>query len=286
MNFKNKVHILMGLPGSGKSYFCSKRRTTKYFVDVYVDLDNYRKIDNIYDAVKEALDESYIFDVYQDNEIYIDGLITTPKQCKEVMRSIYNLISKEFGKLNNSDFEIEYIIEAFKEDRDACINNDKYRMVYDSRKNTSESLIKNAPYEIPSLDYLKKCINKPNVTNITINEYDVYKINSVLEQVIELSENGKLYSNEWITGGRWGDCWGNEGNIEPDESEDFYQLDNLLEVIAPNLTFLQYKKIEKECVELDEWHNFEYYGGVTYKARYECDLFRLQEQLKEMGYGV
>ena len=58
----------------------------------------------------------------------------------------------------------------------------------------------------------------------------------------------------------------------------------MLEVIAPNLTFLQYKKIENECIEMDEWSNYEYYGGVTYKARYECDLYRLQELLNEMGY--
>ena len=285
MDFKNKVHIMMGLPGSGKTHFCINRKRDNDYNDVYLALDNYIKFYSISNAVKEALYESYQFDVYKNNEIYIDGLITTPEQCKEVMRSVYNYISKELGKLNN-DFEIEFIIEAFKEDRDACLNNDKYRMIYDSRKNTSESLIKNAPYEIPSLDYLKKCINKPNVTDIIVHEYDIYKTNSVLEQIIDSSKNGKLYSNEWITGGRWGDCWGNEGIIEPDSPENFYQLDNLLEVIAPNLTFLQYKKIENECVELDEWHNFEYYGGVTYKARYECDLFRLQEQLKEMGYEI
>ena len=60
-----------------------------------------------------------------------------------------------------------------------------------------------------------------------------------------------------------------------------YELDNFLEKVAPNITFLQYKNITNGCVSTEEFSDGDYYGGTTYHLRYMLDVRKLYECLIE-----
>mgnify|MGYP003681964579 CR=1 FL=1 len=76
----------------------------------------------------------------------------------------------------------------------------------------------------------------------------------------------------WMTGGAWGgNCWDDSdpGSYcpDPEPEPEFTDLDQILEKIAPNLTFLQYKRLMSK-VQYDTSTNHEYYGNhTTYASR-------------------
>ena len=78
----------------------------------------------------------------------------------------------------------------------------------------------------------------------------------------------EVVSVEWSTGGiMGGSCWENS-HPEPytsDEKEPpFEALDALLQELRPNLTFLEFRKLERECVHEHKYTQNEYYGNCTY----------------------
>ena len=92
-------------------------------------------------------------------------------------------------------------------------------------------------------------------------------------------EKGILRSESWSNGGTWCDCWGNTSHIHAESPQEFSTLDDLLYRICPNLTFLQYKHIKKNCVKLINYTDRDYYGGSEAKSYWECDLHKLYEEL-------
>jgi hypothetical protein len=104
-----------------------------------------------------------------------------------------------------------------------------------------------------------------------------------------IQEGKPALYNKYSTGGvSGGSCWdtGDEPtryNHYTNEPEEFYQLDSLLEEIAPNISFLHYKKV-KALVNYEEDTVNEYYGNSTdYKTDYIYleDLYNI---LSELGY--
>lgn len=77
---------------------------------------------------------------------------------------------------------------------------------------------------------------------------------------------------EWVTGGiTGGSCWGNDKMYSRSAHSEpsFDQLDNILEKICPNITFLQYKKICQDIIEEIDYEQNEYYGNSTnYRIKY------------------
>jgi hypothetical protein len=75
----------------------------------------------------------------------------------------------------------------------------------------------------------------------------------------------------WCIGGvTGGNCWGGEANesVSAHDEPEYGGLDDLLLEIAPNITFLQYKKI-LSCEERYEYTDHEYYGNYTeYRVKY------------------
>jgi len=79
-----------------------------------------------------------------------------------------------------------------------------------------------------------------------------------------MDENGKVKGESWCLGGSWADCWGGGGSVSGEAQPDgFRELDELLEKVCPNITFLQYKGIYNEIVLTDEYGDSDYYGGST-----------------------
>lgn len=92
-------------------------------------------------------------------------------------------------------------------------------------------------------------------------------------------------SVEWTTGGMCGgSCW-NEGADHPVSAEaprELTDLDIILEKLAPNLTFLQYKRIDRECTtEITGTHD-DYYGNYTDYAKKTLSLIDLFNTLIDM----
>ena len=102
---------------------------------------------------------------------------------------------------------------------------------------------------------------------------------------IYVSDDKKLRSSRWCTGGAYGSCWSNSlSPVSADEPLEFEELDNLLEEIAPNVTFLHYKKIRSQCVKTEESYERDYYGGGCSYLNWVCDLEKLYDLLEQQGY--
>ena len=275
---KVEINVLMGLPGSGKSTWRIKNepkniyscRCSSFCCDDYMwnpNSDyNYGRYKTIPEIIKHYLriDNTYDF-------VCIDGLITTNAQVQEVIDVIHTCLPRY---KNNEDFEI--VIHHWKEDREACLFNDKYR-----RELSSETSIKNLPLEDPK-DYKFN-----SIINVRIVYHDVIRKN-VYEGIFEPLSiyngfDGILKSTNWTTGGTWGDCWGNLCECVPEKQPEFEQFDELIERVAPHITFIKYKKLYNNCVTVETDFEYDYYGGCCYKSYYKCDLRKLYDMMVEMN---
>ena len=75
----------------------------------------------------------------------------------------------------------------------------------------------------------------------------------------------------WQTGGRGGgSCWGTERFRKDGEEEpNFVSLDLVLKYLKPNISYLQYKSIDKIINEVDYNDGEDYYGNYTdYTIKY------------------
>lgn len=278
-NFMEKIeiHILMGLPGSGKttwrkrnefktssrSYYYSSLDCDEYLIE-NPDAYNFGRYNTIIDVIKEK------FNVDPDKFMCIDGLITTNKQVKEIISLINKNVRKKYIDIIN-DFRI--VIHHWRENRDNCLYNDKYR-----RDKSCKASIMNLPLDDPNgYDFESEI-------EVSIEYHDVIK-KTIYEGEFEpiSRDDNTIRSNTWCSGGDWADCWGNHGSCVVENPVTFTELDNLLERICPNITYLQYKKIEKECIEIETKYEMDYYGGCQQDSYYKCDLKKLYETLMEMG---
>ena len=277
---KVEINILMGLPGSGKSTWRIKNtpsinnrfygRHSSFCCDDYLWNENctynYGRYKTIPDIIKRNLS------IDNDSEfVCIDGLFTTNAQIQEVIDVVHTCLPKF---RNDEDYVI--VIHHWKEDREACLHNDKYR-----RELSSATSIKNLLLEDPK-DY-----KFDSVLRIKIVYHDVVR-KTLYEGVFEPLSlynglNGELTSNTWTTGGTWGDCWGGKGECDPDPQPEFEEFDRLIERVAPNITFMKYKRLYSECVEILNDYECDYYGGRRTTARYRCDLKKLYDMMEEMN---
>jgi len=98
-----------------------------------------------------------------------------------------------------------------------------------------------------------------------------YKIPNIIKGLV-------LYQRYLIGECSGGNCW---DDTEPtyqsvDEVPEFTILDDVLEIICPNINFLQYNKL-KRLICSEEYNDYQYYGNYdNYKIRYIVldDLYR------------
>lgn len=273
-------HILMGLPGSGKTYFGSSFNQNQVH-GIYLDI-----IPEYYKSVEEYIELSTVkgYNRYE-TQFYVDGLILTKNDLKKIISIIYQL---------NSQSHFKFVIHHWKEDREACLNNDRYRCSNNERLLSSEITIKEATYNYIDDNSMKEIfdeiikLNESNSFEYEIVYHDIFKVTN-FENIINKHAghnfDGKLVicGEEWSLGGTWGDCWGNEGTCSADVEPDFVQFDNFLEELCPNISFMQYKKLYNRCVETETWYESDYYGGSTEHARKICNIEKLRNALKEFG---
>ena len=79
----------------------------------------------------------------------------------------------------------------------------------------------------------------------------------------------------------------NKAGLNKEDVDQYLKVEtraDFLEKVAPNITFLQYKKIRNHCVDQIEWHVHDYYSSGTTDACWRCDMKELYNLLKEMNY--
>ena len=84
-----------------------------------------------------------------------------------------------------------------------------------------------------------------------------------------------IASSSWTTGGlSGGDCWGgsacNPVGSEPEP--EFNELDKVLGLFEPTISFLTYKDIIKQLVKVEESTSSDYYANYTNESRKIVDL--------------
>lgn len=286
---KYEINIMMGLPGSGKSFYSHELHKELEKDDknkcYYLDLDEYIKIKPsdlksvfIHHLTYKTLLKDKYYMVGRHQRIIIDGLILTLKELNIIIDTCLDFIQP-----NNDDI-ITFNIHHWNEDRETCLFNDNIRVKYGIRDKSSELTIKNTPYD--NIEYYGRT-NKIDGVTFNIVKHNVFKcdiFDGAIKNYGYQDKKGEyiLTSQTWSGGGTWCNCWGNSGNIEADTDLEFIEFDNLLTKICPNITFLQYKQIYKSCVDKTSYYERDYYGGSELRYQYTCNLNTLYNKLIEM----
>lgn len=132
---------------------------------------------------------------------------------------------------------------------------------------------------ITSLDY-----NYGEESNRYVSSFKEHKKNNGGKPAIS--------SSPWATGGvTGGSCWDAGTGETPtvylsrksEPEEDFTNLDKVLELICPNISFLTYKNICDRVVKRKDWTLNEYYGNHTNYAEKYVYLEDLYNELKSLN---
>lgn len=271
------IHILIGLPGSGKTTFA---RTFNPNIAKYVDLDENYGQHTIYRTIQQF--QSFYRSPYT-REYIVDGLILQLKDLDHVLNAI------DVGLDDNDTAKI--IIHYWHENREACRTNDSYRVnVLGQRRALSEVTIRHADYM--SLDDIKKFLENEYVGPKYTYEYKEHEVHQMtdIDRILNkhVEYNGEGYavinSERWSNGGNWVNYMGNSSSVGAESPKEFDELDEILNQLCPDITYLQYKKLHKQCVTLEEDDERDYYGGSISYSWWSCNVELLKDTLTEMGY--
>lgn len=97
---------------------------------------------------------------------------------------------------------------------------------------------------------------------------------------IEFNNNRYIYSSSWHGAGEGYSYTGETYPISAEQPVEFEEFYNLLESINPNMSFLLFKKIERECVSIEETYCRDYYTSAM-EYRYKLDLSLMYDLIKE-----
>lgn len=272
-----KLYVMMGLPGSGKTTqadLLARESPASHVCVLHLDelRSGFRYNKNT--PLRTVINGELSRQLYHNlKHVVLDGPIFTNED-------LYQAITAVAPSFDN----VKVIVYHWNEDRDTCLKNDGGR-----RDIPSATTILNAPYEDVDVDALNERLKGYNASITKVIQKTV-----VLKEGWEryfrhrdvyISDDKKLRSDKWCTGGSYGSCWDNRLTpVSPDKALEFEELDKLLTEIAPTITFLQYKAIMNYCVDQEESYNRDYYGGGTSYLNWVCDLKKLHEKLEEFGY--
>ena len=256
------IRFLMGLPGSGKTTFALEyvARNRKSCI---IDLDTIKN--NLSQDEKEQRILMKIKHCRYCEEIIFDGLILTVKEVE--------YLSKLVRKFYSID---DIYIDIWKVNREQCLINDQIR----GRNNLATETIRNTKFVIPK----KSDFNDIKANFIKYQLHEVYCQPEFekffIEKNIEIQNKKYLYSDTWSLGGIVYGWDGSSRIIEAETPRDFTEFDDLLFQICPNITFLMYKKLKNETVDIEERPSMDYYTNCR-EAFYRCNLQKLYDLLKK-----
>lgn len=278
MAYKIKIstlHILVGLPGSGKTTFFLKQAQKTPFCNIsYIDFDTIKKNARFKDS--RELEEYYSHEIYLAGgakDTYVDGLFLTPDDFDFIV-SLY---------LNCPRYNIINVcFEYWEPNVEACLWNDKNRRTISSSVSIRKLVVHKPDVKYFTEKYPTVSFSCQHHTIVKKPEWKIF----FGEYGIFLDKNDHiLKSPDWTVNGTNRDYNGNEWPITPDEPLEFDAFDELLEKICPTITFLQYKNLKKKCVHIEEGHSSDYYSSCVTNY-WVCDLDKLYEELKEKNLIV
>ena len=302
--FKKKqveVHIGMGLPGSGKTTYFQSLGCPDYGVlatesGVYktrIDLDSLMKNDARYitgDDGKLSMMKLFGYATSvrgcENCLICLDSLCLTRDQVKDYLRGLYSLASP-MDAYSWFGFDGDYyiVIDQWEENREQCLVNDALR----NREQLAEVTIRNAKYEpFESAEQLEQMIREMGLqfTGVRLVTHKV-AIPEDWQQFTgrpgKPEDTRYMTSDEWSLGGTVCGYDGYSDTVDADTPKENTELDKFLEEKCPGISFMQYKRIVRECVVQETRVSHDYYGGSVTYAYYKTDMKRLYELLSEMG---
>lgn len=273
------LEFMVGLPGSGKTTYAKELERKKQGIAKRIDFDATFKliergkanVGERHRIVRDSVTNEIRYRV--PSILIMDGLFLTHEDVAETIVALKPMFA-----------HIDIIIHQWNEDREMCIKNDGGR-----REESSTNTILHATFEEISPARLAALLQSKNCENIgvaTIKHHTI-QLKPNWERYfrgrIYVWEDGKIRSQKWCTGGAYGSCWHDKlSPVTPDPQPEFEELDDLLADLCPNVTFLQYKKIMRECVTIEESSESDYYGGGCTYSRYVCDMKTLYQTLENL----
>jgi hypothetical protein len=267
------LSVTMGLPGAGKTAWSSSMQSNSYRKGrrtSVIDFDSCTLRQVPEKHIKSHLQESLRSSL--NERVVVDGMFLT---SEDVIKLLAFLEPRDLISLE------ELTIEWWNPNVEACLHNDRGR-----REKDSSITIQNAVMERVDAGFIAlletaypslKSKIKGNMHN-TSRKPD-WKVLAD-EQGVYYDQEGTVKSGSWCLGGSWADCWGNHGTVAAEAPpENFRELDEILEKIAPHITFLQYKSIYGAVVKTDEYGEGDYYGGSTSHAYRYFSMSNLYDEL-------
>ncbi len=258
MNYKpNSLHIMYGLPGSGKTYLAMQlykqfEKNKNYHENkvIYQSLDeqeNYQRIQNFPD-----------YGTYGDaRTVIIDGYF--PNLSMLVLK-----LSNHYDYRCCIAFETIYIhsFSTTPKAIEACLENDRNRRHKSSEVTIKKGMKEFTPYAI---DNFKNLLLSSSSLSF-LSQAEIIVVNHAVE--IYPNTNPMLFiSSKWKT--------------MRDDPEEFEELDIYLEKYYPNCTFLQYKKLSK-LIKKEKDYTTDYYDtDSTLSVRYIINITDIESILGE-----
>ena len=304
-----KFVLVHGLPGSGKTTLLKNlvNKKIKCKEDAeYLDLDsiNYDKQDldsKIRDAIMyNDFDRRHNSDIWYDFDskkatVYVDMLCLTNKDLADL---IYGLLKRYMHTVDEKKFD--FTILDFDGDRELCIKNDMIRSFANPSRSAKVTIETETLEDVDTEligsmvgDQLATGINATCFFNIKAKKVPIWNPDeaSSYERIkayvygaansLGTVVKNVLRGESWTVGGKEWSYTGKEWGVGGQEPEEFDTFDKIMEAICPNISFLNYKKIRKECCEIEEYHEHDYYSDYE-KNRWICDLDKLVSILDEL----
>lgn len=301
-----KFVLVHGLPGSGKTTLLKNlvNKKIKSNEDAeYLDLDSMRYGKQDLDSkIRDAImyndyDRRHNSDIWHSFDlkksiVYVDMLCLTNNDLAVL---IYALIKRYIYIIDEKKFD--FTILDFDSNRELCIKNDMIRSFVDPSR-SAKATIETETFEEVDVDLITSLVaNGINTTcdfNVKTKKVPVWNSDeaSSYERIKAyvygaantlgcIVENNILRGESWIIGGEEWSYTGEEWPVGGQESEEFNTFDKILEGICPNISFLNYKKVRKECCKIEEYYEHDYYSSYE-KNRWICDLDKLASILDEL----
>lgn len=281
----NVINIMYGLPGSGKTYYCSRmvnddKKAVCIHMDEVFKIWQMRKSKHTLELEEWLPDEinKCIMCWPEAETLYLDGLCTTHECLKKMIKCVSNVMK---GKCNIT-------VHVWDENRELCMVNDGGRrressfmsilhLPYDTLKTKEDvtaaaGYVKNFTYNI----HMHKVVEKPEWKQMfpTAREdlinFSLYSTKR--SDYRSFSDSEKWYSARWCLGGESVSYTGDSYIIDAGEDTEINDVMDFLESIYSNLTLRDFRKIMDECVTIKKEKESDYYGGTVVYARYAVDL--------------
>lgn len=266
-----KFEILVGLPGSGKTYFANSQNKLNTSI---LDFDSYKNQKTHTETKNWFIKQMNLAFNTGTGRVICDGLFPDMIDIEWVLDIL-------FEKFKAPEYVInEILIHYWNPDgsRDDCLWNDIGR-----RTMSSTNTIKTLNIPKPNVQQIER---KYKVPTRLIRHNVVRKPNYLVlagSNRAKLQDDKYICSNTWLVSGEVR-SWDGEhpSPLSPEPPVEFVELDDFLEGICPAITFLQYKKIWRECVCIQEKYDNDYYSSSTL-AYFSCDVEKMYSLLKDWG---